>query len=129
MTTGIVIVNQYERLIKLRLGRYVGKIKGPGFHFLIPILETGERIDTREFPERVPTQQYITKDNVVVDMDFVLYYRVVPDIADKAVLEIADHRMAVRNLAMAELRSNRERHLGRSVVRTGKDSRATASCP
>ena len=90
MTTGIVIVNQYERLIKLRLGRYVGKIKGPGFHFLIPILETGERIDTREFPERVPTQQYITKDNVVVDMDFVLYYRVVPDIADKAVLEIAE---------------------------------------
>ncbi len=105
MATGIVIVKQYERMIKLRLGQYVGEVKGPGFHFLIPFLETGRIIDTREVPERVPTQQYITKDNVVVDMDFVLYYRVVPELADRAVLEIADHRMAVRNLAMAELRS------------------------
>jgi len=105
MATGIVIVKQYERMIKFRLGKYVGQVKGAGFHFLIPFLEIGRIIDTREVPERVPTQQYITRDNVVVDMDFVLYYRVVPEIADRAVMEIADHRMAVRNLAMAELRS------------------------
>ena len=105
MATGVIIVKQYERMIKFRLGQYVGHVKGPGFHFLIPFLETGRVIDIREVPERVVTQQYITKDNVVVDMDFVLYYRVVPEIADRAVLEIADFRMAVRNLAMAELRS------------------------
>ena len=105
MATGIVIVKQYERMIKFRLGQYVGHVKGAGFHFVIPLLETARVIDTREVPERVPTQQYITKDNVVVNLDFVLYYRVVPEIADKAVLEIADHRLAVRNLAMAELRS------------------------
>ena len=105
MATGIVIVKQYERMVKFRLGRYVGSIKGPGFHFLIPMLETGKVVDIREVPERVPTQQYITKDNVVVDMDFVLYYRVVPELADKAVLEVADHQLAVRNLAMGELRA------------------------
>jgi regulator of protease activity HflC (stomatin/prohibitin superfamily) len=105
MVTGIVIVKQYERMIKFRLGKYVAPVKDAGFHFLIPFLESGQVIDTREVPERVPTQQYITRDNVVVDMDFVLYYRVVPEIAERAVLEIADHRMAVRNLAMAELRS------------------------
>ena len=105
MATGIIIVNQYQRMVKLRLGRYVGSIKGPGFHFLIPVLETGIVIDTREVPERVPTQQYITKDNVVVNMDFVLYYRVIPEEAEKAVLVVADHKLAVRNLAMGELRA------------------------
>ena len=105
MATGIIIVSQYQRMVKLRLGRYVGSIKGPGFHFLIPVLETGIVIDTREVPERVPTQQYITKDNVVVNMDFVLYYRVIPEEAEKAVLVVADHRLAVRNLAMGELRA------------------------
>ena len=105
MATGIVIVKQYERMVKFRLGRYVGDVKGPGFHFLVPILETGKVVDTREVPERVPTQQYITKDNVVVDMDFVLYYRVLPEMADRAVLEVADHQLAVRNLAMGELRA------------------------
>ena len=105
MATGIVIVKQYERMVKFRLGRYVGSIKGPGFHFLIPMLETGRVVDIREVPERVPTQQYITRDNVVVDMDFVLYYRVLPEMADRAVLEVADHQLAVRNVAMGELRA------------------------
>ena len=105
MVSGIVIVKQYERMIVFRLGQYTGSTKSAGFHFLIPGFYTGRKVDTRETPERVPTQKYITRDNVVVDMDFVLYYRVMPDQAEKSVLEVADHRVAVRNLAMAELRS------------------------
>ena len=105
MASGIVIVNQYERMVVLRFGQYTGSVRGPGFHFLIPIIYNGRKVDVREVPERVPTQKYITKDNVMVDMDFVLYYRVLPDQADKAVLDVADHRVAVRNLAMAELRA------------------------
>ena len=104
MTSGIVIVKQYEKMVVFRLGRYTGSTKGAGFHFLIPGFFTGRKVDTREVPERVPTQKYITKDNVVVDMDFVLYYRVMSDQAEKSVIEVADHRLAVRNLAMAELR-------------------------
>ena len=105
MATGIVNVKEYEKMIVFRLGKYVGELKSAGFHLLIPGFYTGRVVDTREVPERVPTQQYITKDNVVVDMDFVLYYRVVPEEAEKAILEVADHRLAVRNLAVAELRS------------------------
>ena len=105
MATGIVIVKQYEKMVVFRLGQYTGSLKGAGFHFLVPFFYNGRVVDTREVPERVPTQQYITKDNVVVDMDFVLYYRVLPDQAEKSVIEVADHRLAVRNLAVAELRS------------------------
>jgi regulator of protease activity HflC (stomatin/prohibitin superfamily) len=104
MATGIVIVKQYQRMVVLRLGKYVATL-GPGFRFLVPFFYTGHIVDVREVPDRVPTQKYITKDNVVVDLDFVLYYRVMPELADKAVLEVADHRLAVRNIAMAELRS------------------------
>ena len=104
MASGIVIVKQFERLVVLRWGQFVGT-RGPGFRFLVPIIYQGRKVDTREQVERVPTQKYITKDNVVVDMDFVLYYRVVPDEAERSVLEVSDHRLAVRNLAVAELRS------------------------
>ena len=90
MATGLVVVKQYERMIKFRLGKFVGPIKDGGLHFLIPVLESGIVIDTREIPERVPTQQYITVDNVVVNMDFVLYYRVIPELADRAVLEVVE---------------------------------------
>ncbi|MCZ6867050.1 MAG: SPFH/Band 7/PHB domain protein [Chloroflexi bacterium] len=104
MASGIVIVNQFERLVVLKWGKFVGS-RPPGFHFLMPIIYSGRKIDLREQVDRVATQKYITKDNVVVDMDFVLYYRVVPDQAEKAILDVVDHRLAVRSQAVAELRS------------------------
>ena len=104
MSTGIVIVKQYERLVILKWGR-LQAVAQPGFRFLIPIMYTGRLVDTREQVDRVPTQKYITKDNVVVDMDFVLYFKVVEDEAEKSVMNVADHRAAVRALAVAELRS------------------------
>ena len=104
MASGIVIVKQYERMVVLKFGRLDG-VAEPGFRFLVPIIFNGRKIDCREQVERVPTQKYITKDNVVVDMDFVLYFKVLEDQAEKSILEVADHRVAVRNLAVAELRS------------------------
>ena len=104
MSSGIVVVKQYERMVVLKWGR-LETVAGPGFRFLIPVMKNGSIVDTREQVERVPTQKYITRDNVVVDMDFVLYFRVLEDQAEKSVLEVADHRAAVRNLAVAELRS------------------------
>ena len=104
MATGIVVVRQYERLVVLRWGQLT-RVSGPGFRFLIPIVYNGRKMDLREQVERVPTQKYITRDNVVVDMDFVLYYRVMHDQAEKAALEVVDHRLAVRNLAVGELRA------------------------
>ena len=105
MTTGIVIVKQYERMVVLRFGQWNGEITQPGFRFLVPIIYSGAIVDTREQVERVPTQKYITSDNVVVDMDFVIYYQVLENEAARALLEVENYRLAVINLAVATLRA------------------------
>ncbi|CAI8039614.1 Protein QmcA [Geodia barretti] len=104
MAAGIVVVQQYQRMVVQRFGSYVGT-QGPGLRLLIPILYHGTKVDLRERVTRVPTQKYITADNVVVDMDFVIYYRVMEEWADRAVLEVQNFEAAVINLAFATLRS------------------------
>ena len=104
MATGIVVVQQYQRMVLQRFGTFTG-IKRPGLHLLIPIVHHGTKVDLRERVARVPTQKYITSDNVVVDMDFVIYYRVMDDMAERAVLEVQNFESAVVNLAFATLRA------------------------
>ena len=104
MSTGVVIVQQYQRMVVQKFGTYIGTYR-PGFHFLIPLIYHGTKVDLRERVARVPTQKYITSDNVVVDMDFVIYYRVVDDLAERAVLEVQNFELAVVNLAFATLRA------------------------
>ena len=104
MASGIVIVQQYQRMVVQKFGTFVGN-RRPGFHFLIPIVYTGIKVDLRERVARVPTQKYITADNVVVDMDFVIYYRVIDELAERAVLEVQNFELAVVNLAFATLRA------------------------
>ncbi len=106
MAAGIIIVQQHERMVVQRFGRF-DKILGPGFRFLIPIVFSGTKVGIWERTQRVPTQKYITTDNVVVDMDFVIYYQVLPDQDNprKAVLDVQNFELAVVNLAVAELRS------------------------
>ena len=104
MASGIVIVQQYQRMVVQKFGTFVG-LRRPGFHFLIPIVYSGTKVDLRERVARVPTQKYITADNVVVDMDFVIYYRVMDDLAERSVLEVQNFELAVVNLAFATLRA------------------------
>ena len=104
MASGVVIVQQYQRMVVQKFGTYIGTFK-PGFHFLIPIMYNGTKVDLRERVARVPTQKYITSDNVVVDMDFVIYYRVMDEFAERAVLEVQNFELAVVNLAFATLRA------------------------
>ena len=104
MASGVVIVQQYQRMVVQRFGTYVGS-RRPGLHILIPFLYHGTKVDLRERVTRVPTQKYITADNVVVDMDFVIYYRVMEDQVDRAVLEVQNFEQAVINLAFATLRA------------------------
>jgi len=98
------IVNQYERMVILRFGNLIG-VRGPGIRFVIPFIDKPIKVDIREQVDRVPTQKYITADNVVVDMDFVIYYRVLEDHVDKALLEIENFRVATINLSFATLRA------------------------
>ena len=104
MAIGLVIVKQYERMVVLKLGR-LDRTSTAGLRFVIPIVETGRIVDLRERVRRVPTQKYITSDNVVVDMDFVLYFRILPEEAEKSVLNVENVEAAVINAAVADLRS------------------------
>ena len=104
MAAGLVLVQQYQRMIVQKFGTYVGTRRS-GLHFLVPFVYHGTKVDLRERVTRVPTQKYITADNVVVDMDFVIYYRIMEEYAERAVLEIQNFELAVVNLAFATLRA------------------------
>jgi regulator of protease activity HflC (stomatin/prohibitin superfamily) len=91
-------------MIVQKFGTFTGT-RSPGLHLLMPFIESGIKVDLRERVARVPTQKYITADNVVVDMDFVIYYRVMEQLAERAVLEVQNFELAVVNLAFATLRA------------------------
>ena len=95
------IVNQYERGIVLTLGRFSG-IKEPGLRFLIPGIQTMRKVDVRTTPIDVPKQEVITKDNVTVSVDAIVYFRVIN--AAKAVLETTNYVYATSQFAQAALR-------------------------
>jgi regulator of protease activity HflC (stomatin/prohibitin superfamily) len=104
MAVGIVVVKQFEKVVVLKWGA-LDRVSGPGFRFVVPIMETGRIVDLRERVRRVPTQKYITQDNVVVDLDFVIYLRIIPEEAERSVLNVENVEQAVINLAVANLRS------------------------
>lgn len=96
------IVPEYERLVILALGRYAGT-RGPGITIVIPFLESAVRVDLRERFLDIPAQTAITQDNAPIDIDFLIYYRVVDP--KRAVLEISDVVSASLNMATTILRA------------------------
>jgi len=102
IASGIKIVREYERGVIFRLGRLVGA-RGPGLFFVIPIIETMVKVDLRTITYDVPTQEVITKDNVTVRVNAVVYYRVVDP--EKAVTEVMDYKYATAQIAQTTLRS------------------------
>ncbi len=104
MAFGLILVQQYQRMVVQKFGTFTGTRRS-GLHFLMPFVYHGTKVDLRERVTRVPTQKYITADNVVVDMDFVIYYRVMEEYAERAVLEVQNFELAVVNLAFATLRA------------------------
>ena len=98
---GIRIPREYERLVVFRLGRYSG-IKGPGITIIIPVIDRAINMDLRVVTIDVQKQAVITKDNVTVDVDAVLYYRVVDP--DRAVIQVENYRVATSLLAQTTLR-------------------------
>ncbi len=99
------IVPQYERLVKLRLGRLVRKEGGfgPGLVIVLPILDSVRRVSIRTVALDVPPQDIITKDNVSLKVNAVVYYRVVDP--EKAIVEVEDYLYASSQLAQTTLRS------------------------
>lgn len=99
--TGIRIINQYERGIVLTLGKYTST-RTPGLNIIIPFIQTMRKVDVRSTPIDVPKQEVITKDNVTIGVDAVVYFRVIT--AEKAVLETINYTYATSQFAQAALR-------------------------
>lgn len=74
--SGIKIINQYERGVILTLGKFTG-MKQPGLRVVIPIFQQIIKVDVRSTPVDVPSQEVITKDNVTIKVDAVVYFRVI----------------------------------------------------
>lgn len=101
LASSIKVVREYERVVIFRMGRLLGA-KGPGMFFIIPIIDSPVKVDLRIITIDVPKQTIITRDNVSVDVDAVLYYRVL-DPAN-AVVKVENFMMATSMLAQTTLR-------------------------
>ena len=101
LSQAIKIVREYERVVVFRLGRFSG-VKGPGIFLIIPIIDRVILLDLRVFTIDVAKQVVITKDNVSVEVDAVIYYRVVDP--SRAIIQVENYKMATSLLAQTTLR-------------------------
>lgn len=98
----IKILPEYERGVVLTLGRMTG-VKGPGLFLIVPVVQKMIKVDMRVIVHDVPTQDVISRDNVSVHVNAVVYFRVIE--ADKAVIEVEHYYEAVSQLSQTTLRS------------------------
>lgn len=102
LAVSVKIVPEYQRAVIFRLGRVIGA-KGPGLFILIPIIDRMVKVDLRTVTLDVPTQDIITKDNVSVSVDAVVYFRVVDPV--KAIVAVENYLYATSQIAQTTLRS------------------------
>ena len=103
LLNAIKILKEYERGVIFRLGRVLSKPKGPGLTFVFPPIDRMVRVSLRIVVMDIPPQDVITKDNVSVKVNAVVYFRVMEP--QKAVLEVQDYLFATSQLAQTTLRS------------------------
>lgn len=103
LASAIRILNEYERGVIFRLGRVMDRAKGPGLIILIPVVDRMVKISLRLVAMDVPPQDVITRDNVSVKVNAVIYFRVMDSI--KAVVEVENYLYATSQLAQTTLRS------------------------
>jgi regulator of protease activity HflC (stomatin/prohibitin superfamily) len=102
ISNAVRILREYERGIVFRLGRLIG-VKGPGIIFLWPVVDRMVKVSLRTVVMDVPPQDIITKDNVSVKVNAVIYFRVVQP--DKAIVEVENYLFATSQLSQTTLRS------------------------
>lgn len=101
--SAIKILNEYERAVVFRLGRVMAAPKGPGIIIIIPVIDRYVRISLRTIVQDVPTQDVITRDNVTVKVNAVIYFRVIDPL--KSVIEVENYLYATSQLSQTTLRS------------------------
>ncbi|WP_375211219.1 slipin family protein [Hyphococcus sp.] len=108
ITSIIKILKEYERGVIFTLGRVGRKAAGPGLILLVPVIQTIRKVDMRTLVHDVPTQDVISRDNVSVKVNAVIYYRVVD--AVRAVVQVENYMAATSQLAQTTLRSVLGKH-------------------
>ncbi|MCS7262471.1 MAG: slipin family protein [Aquificaceae bacterium] len=102
LASALKIIPEYQRAVIFRLGRVIGA-KGPGLFILIPIIDKMVKVDLRTVTLDVPTQDIITRDNVSVSVDAVVYFRVIEPV--KAIVQVENYLYATSQIAQTTLRS------------------------
>ncbi len=102
LASAVKVVQEYERGVIFRLGRLVGA-KGPGLFFIIPIIDRMVKVDLRVVTLDVPSQEAITRDNVTVKVNAVVFFRVMDPSA--AIVQVEDFKRATWNIAQTTLRN------------------------
>jgi regulator of protease activity HflC (stomatin/prohibitin superfamily) len=103
LAMAIKILNEYERGVIFRLGRVLGKPKGPGLIILIPVIDRMVKVSLRTVVHDVPAQDVITKDNVSIKVNAVVYFRVIDPM--KAIIDVENFLYATSQLSQTTLRS------------------------
>ncbi|NGO53830.1 slipin family protein [Allomesorhizobium camelthorni] len=107
LASAIKILREYERGVVFTLGRFTG-VKGPGLILLVPFVQQMVRVDLRTLVLDVPTQDVISRDNVSVQVNAVIYFRVIDP--EKATIQVEDFMMATSQLSQTTLRSVLGKH-------------------
>ena len=102
LASAFKVLREYERGVVFQLGRF-WKVKGPGLIILIPVIQTMVRVDLRTIVMDVPSQDVISRDNVSVKVNAVLYFRVINP--ERAIIQVEDYDAATSQLAQTTLRS------------------------
>ncbi len=101
LLSGVRIVYEYKRALKFRFGKYIKTLK-PGFRWIIPIIETIQKVDIRVITINIVSQEVMTKDNVPCSIDGVVFFKI--NDPEKAVLEVEEYNFAIIQLSQAALR-------------------------
>ncbi len=101
-SAAIKVAQEYERGVVFRLGKFTG-VRGPGLFVIIPFVERSVKVDLRVVTLDIPSQEAITKDNVTVKVNAVVYFRVVKP--EDSVIKVYDHRYATSQISQTTLRS------------------------
>lgn len=103
LASAIKILNEYERGVIFRLGRVLGTPKGPGLIILIPIIDRMTKVSLRTVVLDIPPQDVITRDNVTIKVNAVVYFRVIDPL--KAIIDVENYLYATSQLSQTTLRS------------------------
>ena len=98
---GLRVVKQYQRAVKFRLGKYVKTLQ-PGLRWIIPVIDKITKVDIRVIATDIPAQEVITKDNVPMKVNGVVFFKVIN--SEKAILEVEEYKYAISQLAQSALR-------------------------